>query len=94
MPYYEGYAGLASEPLEYDAHMSITHDRIPKGEVEIRRASEVTSSDGHRLGHVDGFLVDDEDRITHLVLAHGHLCYGGGEGDHASAPKPLERSLG
>jgi PRC-barrel domain len=44
-----------------------------KGEVELRRASEVTSADDHRLGHVDGFLVDAEDQITHLVLGRGHL---------------------
>jgi hypothetical protein len=33
----------------------------------------VLSSDGHHLGHVDGFVVDGEQRITHLVLEHGHL---------------------
>jgi uncharacterized protein YrrD len=49
------------------------YDRIPKGDVEIRRASPVTSSDGHHLGHVDGFVVDGEDHIGQLVLEHGHL---------------------
>jgi hypothetical protein len=51
----------------------VTYDRIPKGEVEIRRASAVTSADGHQLGKVDGFLVDDDDAITHFVLERGHL---------------------
>jgi sporulation protein YlmC with PRC-barrel domain len=73
LPYYQGYAGFGAEPVDLDAHLSMTYDRIPKGEVEIRRASEVTSSDGHRLGHVDGFLVDDDDQITHLILERGHL---------------------
>jgi sporulation protein YlmC with PRC-barrel domain len=74
-PYYGYGAGVGYEvaPAEYDPHVSVTYDRIPKGEVEIRRASEVTSSDGHHLGKVDGFVVDDDDAITHFVLERGHL---------------------
>lgn len=60
---------LEPTPLEY----VVGYDRIPKSEVEIRRASSVLSADGHRLGHVDGFLVDRDDKITHLVLERGHL---------------------
>jgi sporulation protein YlmC with PRC-barrel domain len=76
-PYY-GYGagvgvGYETVPVEYDPHVSVTYDRIPKGEVEVRRASEVNSSDGHHLGKVDGFLVDDDDAITHFVLERGHL---------------------
>jgi PRC-barrel domain len=41
--------------------------------VEMRRGSAVEAADGTFLGHVDGFLVDDEGRITHLVLERGHL---------------------
>jgi sporulation protein YlmC with PRC-barrel domain len=74
-PYYGYGAGVGYEvaPAEYDPHVSVTYDRIPKGEVEIRRASEVTSADGHQLGKVDGFVVDDDDAITHFVLERGHL---------------------
>ena len=68
MPYYE--PGLDS--VSYGADAGITYDRVPKGEVEVRRASPVTSADGHHLGHVDGFVVDGE-QITHIVLEHGHL---------------------
>ena len=76
-PYY-GYGpgtgiGYESVPADYDPHVSMTYDRIPKGEVEIRRASEVSSSDGHSLGKVDGFLVGEDDAITHFVLERGHL---------------------
>jgi sporulation protein YlmC with PRC-barrel domain len=53
--------------------VGVSYDRIPKGTREIRRASPVLSSDGHRLGHVAGLLVGPEGRITHLVLEHGHL---------------------
>ena len=53
--------------------VSVRYDRVPKGEVEIRRRSAVSSSDGHVLGHVDGFVVDDAQQISHVVLEHGHL---------------------
>ena len=53
--------------------MTTTYDRVPEGTIEVRRASEVLSSDGHKVGHVDGFLVDPTSKITHLVLEHGHL---------------------
>ncbi len=72
MPYY-GASGLSGYSVELDPHVGISYDRVPKGEVEVRRASGVTSSDGHDIGHVDGFLVDEGDQITHLVLEHGHL---------------------
>jgi sporulation protein YlmC with PRC-barrel domain len=70
---YVGGPGYETVPTDYDPHISLTYDRIPKGEVEIRRASDVTSADGHHLGEVDGFLVDDDDAITHFVLERGHL---------------------
>jgi len=73
LPYYQDLDGIGAEPLSYDDHVVWQYDRIPKGEVEMRRASPVTSSDGHHLGHVDGFVVDGEDHIGHLVLEHGHL---------------------
>jgi sporulation protein YlmC with PRC-barrel domain len=71
MPYYEQAPG---DPAGlYEASMLMSYDRIPKGEVEIRRGSDVESSDGHRLGEVDGFLVDGDEHITHVVLERGHL---------------------
>jgi sporulation protein YlmC with PRC-barrel domain len=68
-PYFDAW----HEGYTKDAMERAVYDRIPKGEVEIRRASEVTSSDGHGLGHVEGFVVDDEEHITHVLLEHGHL---------------------
>jgi sporulation protein YlmC with PRC-barrel domain len=59
--------------MEYDTHVGINFHRIPKGEVEIRRASGVTSADGHHVGHVVGFVIDDDDQITEFILEHGHL---------------------
>ncbi|HEY7619121.1 MAG TPA: hypothetical protein VH834_05075 [Solirubrobacteraceae bacterium] len=69
LPYYQG---IDTPTIEYDPHYTLGYDRIPKGEVEIRRSSAVTSADGHSLGHVDGFAIDG-DHITHVVLQHGHL---------------------
>jgi sporulation protein YlmC with PRC-barrel domain len=73
LPYYQGLDAVGAEPIAYDDHVMWNYDRIPKGDIEIRRASPVTSSDGHHLGHVDGFIIDSEDHIGHLVLEHGHL---------------------
>lgn len=52
---------------------AVEYDRIPSGTAEIRRASQVISSDGHVVGHVDGFVADADYAITHLVLERGHL---------------------
>jgi sporulation protein YlmC with PRC-barrel domain len=68
-----GAMGVGSEAMDVDPHMTVSFDRIPKGTVEIRRDSEVSSSDGHHVGHVVGFVLDDREKITRLVLEHGHL---------------------
>jgi sporulation protein YlmC with PRC-barrel domain len=73
LPYYQGLDAVGAAPIAYEDHVMWKYDRIPKGDVEIRRASPVTSSDRHHVGHVDGFVVDAEDHIGHLVLEHGHL---------------------
>jgi hypothetical protein len=70
LPYYQG---IEAQPIEYDPHVTVGYDRVPKGEVEIRRSSPVSSSDGYHLGHVDGFVVAGDDHISHVVLEHGHL---------------------
>jgi sporulation protein YlmC with PRC-barrel domain len=71
MPYYSSgdfgvYTGLDESPIE------VAYDRVPKGEVEIRRKSVVLSADDHHLGEVEAFLCEG-DEITHLVLEGGHL---------------------
>jgi sporulation protein YlmC with PRC-barrel domain len=62
-------------PYRYPAMRRVTveHERIPIGELAIRRGARVEASDGY-AGHVDGFLVDEtSEHITHLVLREGHL---------------------
>ncbi len=70
MPYFQT---IEAQPIEVDPHVMFAYDRVPKGEVEIRRASPVTSSDLADLGRVDGLLVDGDGHISHIVLEHGHL---------------------
>jgi hypothetical protein len=72
MPYYTGL-DVSEYPAELDSPVTILYDRVPKGEVEVRRASAVISADGRSLGEVDGFLVDADEHITHFVLERGHL---------------------
>jgi PRC-barrel domain len=65
--------GAGVEPLDYDPHATVSYDRVPKGKVEVRRRSAVISSEGDQLGHVNGFVVDDEHQIAYLIMEHGHL---------------------
>lgn len=67
-----GYGGFDGA-IGYDQSYGVTYHRVPSGEVEIRRHSQVTSADDEHLGHVDGFLVDPTGAVTHLVLERGHL---------------------
>jgi sporulation protein YlmC with PRC-barrel domain len=66
-------AGMEPVDVDIDPHVTLRYDRIPKGMVEMRRASAVTSSDGHHVGHLVGLVVDDSGQIAQLVLEHGHL---------------------
>ena len=51
----------------------VERERIPAGEIAIRRGTPVRATDGE-VGKVDEFLVDPEnDTISHLVLREGHL---------------------
>jgi hypothetical protein len=73
MPYYAGIdGGVGTYPGAFEYLVGM-YDRVPKGEVEVRRASAVISADGHSLGEVDGFVVDADEQITHFVLERGHL---------------------
>ena len=50
------------------------HERVPIGEVTVRRGDEVASSDGTVVGHVDELLIDPADgQVTHIVLREGHI---------------------
>jgi sporulation protein YlmC with PRC-barrel domain len=48
-------------------------DRVPLGEVAVRRGEQVHASDG-AIGRVQGLVVDPDDHhVTHVLLQEGHL---------------------
>jgi sporulation protein YlmC with PRC-barrel domain len=50
-----------------------TEDRVPEGEVEVRRGEHVHATDGE-IGRIHGFVIDPTDhRLTHVLLDEGHL---------------------
>lgn len=50
----------------------VEDERIPTGEMAVRRGAEVKATDGY-VGKVDEFVVDPQNNcITHLVLREGH----------------------
>jgi sporulation protein YlmC with PRC-barrel domain len=59
--------------LPDDEMAPVEHERVPPGELAVRRGSRVRATDGD-VGQVDEFLVDREtEQVTHLVLREGHL---------------------
>lgn len=51
----------------------ITSDRVPVGEVEVRRGEHVHATDGS-IGRVQGLVIDPSDHhVTHVLLDEGHL---------------------
>jgi sporulation protein YlmC with PRC-barrel domain len=82
MPSYQG-ADLGVYTAEIDPNVGVMYDRVPKGEVEIRRSSIVVSSDGHEVGAVDAVVVENGP-ITHVVVEKGHLWW------HRAVSVPIE----
>ncbi|HLY48781.1 MAG TPA: PRC-barrel domain-containing protein [Solirubrobacteraceae bacterium] len=51
----------------------ITRERVPVGEVQVRRGEHVQAHDGS-IGRVQGLVVDPADHhVTHVLLDEGHL---------------------
>jgi sporulation protein YlmC with PRC-barrel domain len=73
LPYYQGIDMPTAGIYGYQEGVEVRYERVPKGDVEVRRSSPVRSSDDHHLGHVEALVADDDQHITHLVLEHGHL---------------------
>ena len=62
-------------PGDLTPEVVVTYDRVPKGEIELRHASDVFSADRRHLGSVDGVVVDADGRISQLLLGRGHLWW-------------------
>jgi sporulation protein YlmC with PRC-barrel domain len=73
MPSYQG-ADLGVYTAEIDPNVGVTYDRVPKGEVELRRSSAVLSSDGNDLGTLYGLALDGG-RIASVEVERGHLWW-------------------
>jgi hypothetical protein len=55
------------------AVITLEHEKVPPGELALRRGSSVEARDGY-VGTLDEFIVEPEEHyITHLVLRRGHL---------------------
>jgi hypothetical protein len=53
--------------------LPIVSDRVPAGEVEVRRGEHVHASDG-TIGKVRGLVVEaNSNHVTHVLLDEGHL---------------------
>lgn len=66
-----GPGGLAG-PLHAEPAV-VTRERVPLGDVQIRRHQSVHATDGD-IGRVRGLVVDPrDDHVTHVLLEEGHL---------------------
>jgi sporulation protein YlmC with PRC-barrel domain len=72
LPYYGlgmGGMGIGMDP----GPQPVTYDRVPAGEVEVRRGEHVHATDGP-IGQVQGLVIDPRDHhVTHVLLDEGHL---------------------
>lgn len=66
-------AGTGGLGMGLGGSLPIYADRVPAGEVEVRRGEPVQASDGP-IGRVQGLVVDPADHhVTHFLLDEGHL---------------------
>lgn len=81
LPYYPLGGGMAAVTIggdSIDAHGApqpqlVSYERVPVGEVQIRRGEPVHAADGD-IGQVRGLVVDPQDnQVTHVLLEEGHL---------------------
>ncbi len=76
LPYYglrTDAAGFAGTPQHHISARVKLHDRVPVGEVAVRRGEHVHATDG-QIGQVRGLVIDPADHhVTHFLLHEGHL---------------------
>jgi hypothetical protein len=67
-----GMGGMGMRGMGTGPQMT-TEDRVPEGEVEVRRGEHVHATDG-AIGQIHGFVIDPTDhRLTHVLLDEGHM---------------------
>jgi sporulation protein YlmC with PRC-barrel domain len=73
--YYWPYFGLegGADPQLALASAVETRDKLPAGEIGVRRGEAVHATDGE-IGKVEGLVVDSaQGHVTHVLLQEGHL---------------------
>jgi hypothetical protein len=71
LPYYG--LGLTAATARDKAAQSVTHDKLPPGEVAVHRGDRVHATDGE-IGLVQGLVIERETHhVTHVLLQEGHL---------------------
>jgi PRC-barrel domain protein len=64
--------GLGTTGMDAGPH-AVVSDRVPVGEVQVRRGDQVHATDG-AIGRVRGLVVDPSDQhVTHILLDEGHV---------------------
>jgi sporulation protein YlmC with PRC-barrel domain len=68
------YYGLGGMNMELETvSQTVTYDKVPLGEVAVRRGQPVQAADGE-IGRVQGLVIDRGSRhVTHVLLQEGHL---------------------
>ena len=74
LPYYGlGLARPGLDDFGGNAPQPIVYEKLPVGEVGVRRGQPVAATDG-RIGKVQGLVIDRSDgHVTHVLLQEGHL---------------------
>jgi sporulation protein YlmC with PRC-barrel domain len=68
-----GVAGMGAMGRGPARQTIVTGDRVPAGDVEVRRGQPVHATDG-AIGRIQGLVVDPSDHhVTHVLLDEGHL---------------------
>jgi hypothetical protein len=68
-----GMGGMGMRGMGSMAPQTTTEDRVPEGEVEVRRGERVHATDGE-IGRIHGFVIDPTDHgLSHVLLDEGHL---------------------
>ncbi|MGA2321334.1 MAG: PRC-barrel domain-containing protein [Solirubrobacteraceae bacterium] len=72
-PYYGLGAGMGMGGIGMTGNPQFIVDRVPAGEVAVRRGEHVHATDGN-IGRVQGLVIDPKDHhVTHVLLQEGHL---------------------
>jgi hypothetical protein len=65
-------AGLGGYGARAPKTEMVTYDRVPAGEVQLRRGEKVHAADGD-IGRVQGLVAAPDHHVTHILLTEGRL---------------------